>query len=86
MSLFKFNTQNIELGLFYLTFEDSIMVIRPFRRIVIGPNEHLRTADERLSLIRLSGTESAPEVQNKSSRIQEKSLLHFRLRLTYKGW
>lgn len=41
------------------------IIVRPFRRIVIGPNERLRTADERLSLIQLSGEESAIEVQTK---------------------
>jgi hypothetical protein len=41
------------------------ILVRPFRRIVTGPNERLRTADERLSLIRLSGDESALEVQTK---------------------
>ncbi|HDT12294.1 MAG TPA: hypothetical protein ENO01_01410 [Candidatus Marinimicrobia bacterium] len=41
------------------------ILVRPFRRIVIGPNERLRTAVERLSLIQLTGDESALEVQSK---------------------
>jgi len=38
---------------------------RPFRRIVVGPYEQLRTADERLSFLRIDGTESPLEIHAK---------------------
>jgi len=42
--------------------------IRPFRRIVIGPNERLRTASERLAMLELQGNESALEMQVKCDK------------------
>ncbi|MBU0711320.1 N-6 DNA methylase [bacterium] len=39
--------------------------LQPFRRFVIGPNERLRTAGDRLALLILDGDESAGKVQFK---------------------
>ncbi|MBN2600920.1 MAG: Eco57I restriction-modification methylase domain-containing protein, partial [Candidatus Marinimicrobia bacterium] len=39
--------------------------LQPFRRFVVGPNERLRTAGDRLALLVLDGNESAWKVQQK---------------------